>query len=223
MQYIFLNLKRFDLPVTYGGVNRIAPLCPVGERGGEGHSAAPFPVSGYGFCRLFSRDPPFDRGGGPGRRQLAATGVPGGFGHRRHPGREFRRSDLLPPAAAQAAGCQWTLIGHCEERAKWAPVSAGGEEVGRLLGQEVRAAVNRGLKVLYCIGKTEEEQPRWQQVLSRQLELGLRDAGEGEVVIGYEPVWSIGPGKSLPAGNTSRRSPGLSKSRPAFRWFTAAG
>ena len=26
MKHIFLNLKRFDVPVTYGGVNRIAPL-----------------------------------------------------------------------------------------------------------------------------------------------------------------------------------------------------
>ena len=26
MKHIFLNLKRFDVPVCYGGVNRIAPL-----------------------------------------------------------------------------------------------------------------------------------------------------------------------------------------------------
>ena len=26
MKHIFLNLKRFDVPVSYGGVNRIAPM-----------------------------------------------------------------------------------------------------------------------------------------------------------------------------------------------------
>ena len=31
MKHIFLNLKRFDVPVCYGGVNRIAPM---GEWGG---------------------------------------------------------------------------------------------------------------------------------------------------------------------------------------------
>ena len=26
MKHLYLNLKRFDVPVEYGGVNRIAPL-----------------------------------------------------------------------------------------------------------------------------------------------------------------------------------------------------
>ena len=31
MKYIFLNLKRFDVPVEYGGVNRLAPVAGWAE------------------------------------------------------------------------------------------------------------------------------------------------------------------------------------------------
>ena len=31
MKHLYLNLKRFDVPVEYGGVNRIAPIRSWGE------------------------------------------------------------------------------------------------------------------------------------------------------------------------------------------------
>ena len=68
--------------------------------------------------------------------------------------------------------------------------------VNRLLNQEVLGAQAAGLNVLYCIGEKSEEQERWQEVLGEQLEVGLRGADRDKVVIAYEPVWSIGPGKT---------------------------
>ena len=55
------------------------------------------------------------------------------------------------------------------------------------------------MDVLYCVGEKSEEQERWQEVLRAQLETGLDGVDMSRVVIGYEPVWSIGPGKT-PAG-----------------------
>ena len=52
------------------------------------------------------------------------------------------------------------------------------------------------MKVLYCIGEKSEEQERWEEVLGEQLEIGLAGVDKSKVVIGYEPVWSIGPGKT---------------------------
>lgn len=111
---------------------------------------------------------------------------------------------FLPASAAAAMGCSHVLIGHCEERrGKEAVLKAAGvtdfSAVNVLLNQEIRAATARGLRVLYCIGETGEEQPRWEEVLSEQLTLGLKDIDTTLVTIGYEPVWSIGPGKE-PAG-----------------------
>jgi len=52
------------------------------------------------------------------------------------------------------------------------------------------------MKVLYCIGEKSEEQEQWQEVLGKQLEIGLKDVDTSKVVIAYEPIWSIGPGKN---------------------------
>ena len=71
--------------------------------------------------------------------------------------------------------------------------------VNRLLNKEIKCAMDAGLKVVYCIGETSEEQPQWEQVLGEQLSVGLDGVDKSKVVIAYEPVWSIGPGKT-PAG-----------------------
>ena len=71
--------------------------------------------------------------------------------------------------------------------------------VNRLLNKEIRCAIDAGLKVVYCIGETQEEQPEWEKVLGEQLDTGLLDINKENIVIAYEPVWSIGPGKT-PAG-----------------------
>ena len=109
-----------------------------------------------------------------------------------------------PASIVKAIGCTGTLIGHCEERndKKGILQEAGVTDmsaVNRLLNQEILAAQKEGLKVLYCIGETSEEQDRWQEVLGQQLEVGLQGADKSQCVIAYEPVWSIGPGKT-PAG-----------------------
>ena len=72
--------------------------------------------------------------------------------------------------------------------------------MGQILGQEVKAAVNRGLKVLYCVGETEAQQPVWQETIRRQLDFGLREAGDG------------GTGHRLRAG-TGRSAPGKDPGR----------
>ena len=71
--------------------------------------------------------------------------------------------------------------------------------VNRLLNKEIKCAIDAGLKVIYCIGETSEEQPQWEQVLGEQLSVGLDGVDKSKVVVAYEPVWSIGPGKT-PAG-----------------------
>ena len=54
----------------------------------------------------------------------------------------------------------------------------------------------RDRSVLYCIGEKAEEQERWQEVLGGQLDTGLAGVDKGRVAIAYEPIWSIGPGKT---------------------------
>ena len=109
-----------------------------------------------------------------------------------------------PASIVKAMGCTSALIGHCEERNDKAGILAEAgvtdpAAVNRLLNQEVKAAQAAGLKVLYCIGEKSEEQEAGQQVLGDQLAIGLDGTDKSRVVIAYEPIWSIGPGKT-PAG-----------------------
>lgn len=129
-----------------------------------------------------------------------------------------------PAAAMKNLGCDWAIIGHSEERqdklgiiAKYDPTIfieeskrvQAKQAVDELINAEVVSALKSGMKVLMCVGETAEEKgagdfteqkPRIESVLRSQLESGLTDVSdlEGQVVIGYEPIWAIGPGKVPP-------------------------
>ena len=207
MKHLYLNLKRFDVPVEFGGVNRLAG---VAEWGGHIVSStqealAKYDPSEVEFAQFFPEAhilgaAAAKNAGSPIKIgcqgvHRADTAVGGNFG---------AFTTLRPASAAKALGCESVIIGHCEERNFYNDTlaEAGVKDpsaTNRILNQEILRAVERGLNVLYCIGEKSEEQPQWEEVLGKQLDEGLAGVDRSRVVIGYEPVWSIGPGKT-PAG-----------------------
>ena len=207
MKHLYLNLKRFDVPVEYGGVNRIAPLKDWGSyivahtQEGLKH----YDPSQVEFVQYFPEAHILGAVGARCEGSLVQVGCQGVYRMNTAVGGNFGAFTTNRPAsAARALGCASTLIGHCEERNDKAGILAEAgvtdtAAVNRLLNQEIRLAVEQGLTVLYCIGEKSEEQEHWQDVLGEQLRVGLDGVDTSKVVIGYEPVWSIGPGKT-PAG-----------------------
>ena len=204
MKHIYLNLKRFDVPPEYGGVNRLAPVKDWGAAVVKGTQEAlkkydPAKVEFVQYlpeahllsaAAALTPDSPVKLGSQSVYRMDTAVG--GNFG-------AFTTN--RPASIVKAMGCAGTLIGHCEERndKKGVLAEAGCTDmsaVDRLLNQEIKCAQAQGLDVLYCIGETSEEQADWENVLGRQLDEGLKGVDMAHVVIGYEPVWSIGPGKT---------------------------
>lgn len=204
MKYIFLNLKRFDVPPAYGGVNRLAPVADWGRAIVQGTQDALkqydprevefvqyFPEAHIlGAAAARCENSPVKIGCQSVYR--ADTAVGGNFG---------AFTSNRPASIAKALGCGGVLIGHCEERNDKNGILAEAgvtdtAAVNRLLNQEVKAAVAQGLKVLYCIGEKSEEQAAWREVLGEQLDIGLAGVDKSQVVIAYEPIWSIGPGKT---------------------------
>lgn len=207
MKHLYLNLKRFDVPVEYGGVNRIAPLKDWGSyivahtQEGLKH----YDPSQVEFVQYFPEAHILGAVGARCEGSLVQVGCQGVYRMNTAVGGNFGAFTTNRPAsAARAMGCTSTIIGHCEERNDKAGILAEAgvtdtAAVNRLLNQEIRLAVEQGLTVLYCIGEKSEEQEHWQDVLGEQLRVGLDGVDTSKVVIGYEPVWSIGPGKT-PAG-----------------------
>lgn len=207
MKHLYLNLKRFDVPVEFGGVNRVAPIKDWGAFIVENtqDALAEYDRSEVEFAQFFpeahilgaaaAKKPGSPVKIGCQGVHRADTAVGGNFG---------AFTTLRPASAAKALGCESVIIGHCEERNFYNDTlaEAGVKDpsaTNRILNQEILRATERGLNVLYCIGEKSEEQPQWEEVLGKQLDEGLAGVDRSRVVIGYEPVWSIGPGKT-PAG-----------------------
>ncbi|HBF39169.1 MAG TPA: triose-phosphate isomerase [Firmicutes bacterium] len=131
-----------------------------------------------------------------------------------------------PAAAMRLLGCDWAMIGHSEERkdklgviAQYDPDSLTDQTrqnqakmaVDSLIHAEVISALNAGLNTLICVGETAAEKgngefsvqkPRIEEVLRSQLATNLKGVAgfmdKRQIVIGYEPIWAIGPGKTPP-------------------------
>lgn len=207
MKHIYLNLKRFDVPTKFGGVNRIASV-----QDWAGHiikntqeNLKKYDASEVEFTMYFPEAHILSAASAKSEGSPVQIGCQGVYRQDTAVGGNFGAFTTNRPASAMAAaGCSSTIIGHCEERNDKAGILAEAgvtdtDAVNRLLNQEIQCAIARGMKVLYCIGEKSEEQEQWQEVLGKQLEIGLAGVDTSKVVIAYEPIWSIGPGKT-PAG-----------------------
>tara|TARA_A100001234_G_scaffold187047_1_gene171519 strand:+ start:823 stop:1557 length:735 start_codon:yes stop_codon:yes gene_type:complete len=90
----------------------------------------------------------------------------------------------------KSVGAKYVIIGHSENRQKG--------ENNRLINQKIRSALKSGLKVIFCIGETlqEKRKKKTKKTLIRQLSYGLNQIKNNKnILIAYEPVWSIGTGR----------------------------
>ena len=86
-------------------------------------------------------------------------------------------------------GCKYVILGHSENRI------AG--ETDEDINKKIHSALNKNLKVIFCIGETLKEKRKkiTFAVLKRQINKGLKNIKKfNNILIAYEPVWSIGTG-----------------------------
>jgi triosephosphate isomerase len=228
MKHIFLNLKRFDIGAELGGVNRLAAppawgptiasalhkgLSARGGSIGSSAFAAFFPEAHIlGAAAALPPGSPLELG--CQGLHHADSSLGGNFG---------AFTSLCTANAARGLGCSWALIGHSEERRYKAELMArAGAEPGRaataidgLLNEEASRAQKAGLKILFCVGETAAQVPDRLDVLARQIEAGLAGIDPTGVVLAYEPIWAIGPGKTPPeAAEIAGIAAGIKKLSP---------
>jgi triosephosphate isomerase len=98
----------------------------------------------------------------------------------------------ISAAMIKDVGATLVEIGHSERRAHFG-------ETDETVAKKVEAAVNNDLIALICVGDTREEYEagRTSETLARQTRAALSRAPRqrmNQIVIAYEPVWSIGAG-----------------------------
>ncbi len=100
----------------------------------------------------------------------------------------------ISPYMLKDIGCDWVIIGHSERRNIL-------KETDGMIREKIQASLRAGLKVILCVGETEEERSKGKTVkaVEGQLFSGLKNQVPGDVsslAIAYEPVWAIGTGKN---------------------------
>ncbi len=206
MKFIFLNLKRFDVPKELGGVNTISPVRDWGRYIVENtqEKLKVYDPNEVEFVMFFPEAHIISAVNALTEGSPVKIGCQGVFRDDTAAGGNFGAFTTNRTAnSMKAMGCGGTIIGHCEERRDKLGIMqeagvADTDAVNRILNKEIKCAINAGLKVLYCIGETSEEQRHWQDTLRKQLKIGLDGVDKSQVVIAYEPVWAIGPGKTPP-------------------------
>lgn len=91
-------------------------------------------------------------------------------------------------------GINWTILGHSERRLY-------ANEISLTCNQKIHACLENDVKVIYCVGETlaQFEGGLTRNVVKEQMIVGLMNLKKEDVsniVIAYEPVWSIGTGKN---------------------------
>ena len=87
-------------------------------------------------------------------------------------------------------GPKYVILGHSDNR------SEGDDEI--ILKKKISAAIENNLLIIFCIGenKKEKQDKQTNRVLKRQLSKVLEKKFNAKnIIVAYEPIWSIGTGK----------------------------
>ena len=89
-------------------------------------------------------------------------------------------------------GASGAIVGHSERRQYFG-------ETDETVARRAVAALEHGLRVIACVGESEEERESGQTELVLRLQVeAIADAAgaDDDLVLAYEPVWAIGTGKT---------------------------
>ena len=86
-------------------------------------------------------------------------------------------------------GCKYIILGHSENRIMG--------DTDEIINKKIKSSLKENLKIIFCIGETLKQKKNNQTnvILKKQIKKGLKGIKNiSNILISYEPVWSIGTG-----------------------------
>ncbi len=86
-------------------------------------------------------------------------------------------------------GVRYVIVGHSERRQYFG-------ETDETVNMRIKAAQNAGLTPILCVGETKQQRDmdETESIVCEQLQRGLMDVDQTNLIIAYEPIWAIGTG-----------------------------
>ncbi len=105
----------------------------------------------------------------------------------------------ISPYMIKSVGAKYTLVGHSDNRIEG--------DTDLMLKKKVNYAIKNNLRVVFCIGenKIEKKNKKTFQVLKKQLTNVLEKKFYNNIIVAYEPVWSIGTGE-IPSSQNLKKT-----------------
>jgi triosephosphate isomerase len=103
-------------------------------------------------------------------------------------------------------GVRYVIVGHSERRQYFA-------DTDETVNLRLQAAQQCGLTPILCVGETKSQRDagETQSVIATQIEKGLVDVDQHNVIIAYEPIWAIGTGDTCEAADANQVIGGIRK------------
>jgi triosephosphate isomerase len=104
----------------------------------------------------------------------------------------------ISPVMLKNFGCEYAIVGHSERRRYFLENDEG-------INLKIQALLRSGISPIICVGETKEERRRGKtmRVITEQIRgafLGLTAARLENLIVVYEPIWSVGTDE-IPSAN----------------------
>ena len=103
-------------------------------------------------------------------------------------------------------GMRYVIVGHSERRQYFA-------ETNETVNLRLQAAQKCGLTPILCVGETKRQRDagETESVITAQIEKGMVDVDQNNLIIAYEPIWAIGTGDTCEAADANQVIGGIRK------------
>jgi triosephosphate isomerase len=96
-------------------------------------------------------------------------------------------------------GVRYAIVGHSERRQYFG-------ETDETVNLRLKAAQKNGLTPILCVGETKQQRDanETEAVITNQIQKGLVDVDQSNLIIAYEPIWAIGTGDTCESEEANR-------------------